>query len=143
MGALVTTSLVCLVLNRSHQGDSEQNGSPSSAIFYPVTVVRVLDFSLCYYSSDTAPYLATYITIPRQILGVVLLILAATKTLKQSIDMYKATKHWESNKYMTLLARDGILYFFLYVFFFFRPSLSSNPAQPPAYLLSVAHTHKS
>ena len=102
-------------------GRFRTNGSPSSAIFHPVTVLRVLDFSFCYYSGDTAPYLAIYVTIPRQILGVVLFILPVTQALRESIHMYKATKHWQPNKYMALLARDGILDFFLYVSTFFHP----------------------
>ena len=29
--------------------------------------------------------------------------------------MYKATKEWQPNRYMQLFARDGILYFLVYV----------------------------
>ena len=50
-----------------------------------------------------------------------LLILALVRTVKGSVGMYKATKQWQPNRYMKLLAKDGILYFFVYVDFFFYP----------------------
>lgn len=64
-----------------------------------------------------------------------LLILALIQTLKQSWDMYKATKKWQPNRYIKLLMRDGIIYFVLYVallFYHFSspcmfPPLSSSP----------------
>ncbi|KAH0838862.1 hypothetical protein J3R83DRAFT_7276 [Lanmaoa asiatica] len=91
----------------------------SSDTHFSVTVVQVLDFSFCNYMINTTPYLTIYATISRHILGALLLILAVTQTLRQSIDMYKATKHWQPNKYMALLVREGILYFVLYVFHLF------------------------
>lgn len=63
--------------------------------------------------------LLTYATIPRFVLSGVLLILAVTQTVKQSIGMYKATKQWLPNKYMQQLTSDGILYFLVYVCFSF------------------------
>ena len=119
------------VLHRSHEDDFEQT-IPHPLLL--VIVARVLDFSFCYYSGDMTPYLAIYyVAIPRQILGVVLFILAVTQALRQSINMYKATKHWQPNKYMALLVRDGILDFFLYVsLLFFYHSPSSILAPPPS-----------
>ena len=52
-----------------------------------------------------------------------LLILALIQTLKQSIDMYKATKQWQPNRYMKLLIKDGIIYYVLYVISFFYHSV--------------------
>ena len=53
--------------------------------------------------------------LPGFLFSVLLLILALVQTLKQSIDMYKATKQWQPNRYMELLVKDGIIYFVLYV----------------------------
>ncbi|KAF8545892.1 hypothetical protein OG21DRAFT_1317302 [Imleria badia] len=52
-----------------------------------------------------------YDGILRLVLSVALLILAVIQTMKQSVDMYNATKQWQLNQYMQQLMRDGILYF--------------------------------
>ena len=52
----------------------------------------------------------------RLVLGAMLLILAVTSTLQESVMMYKATKKWQPNHYMQLFVRDGIVYFLAYVF---------------------------
>ena len=59
------------------------------------------------------------ISIPRFVLGVALLVLAVVPTLQQSVEVYRATKAWQSNKNMQKLTRDGILYFLVYVATFF------------------------
>jgi len=41
----------------------------------------------------------------------VLVILAVSQALKQSFEMYKATKQWQPNRYMQKMMGDGILYF--------------------------------
>lgn len=66
--------------------------------------------------------------IPRFILGAILLVLAVTQTLKQSIHMYKAKKAWQLNRYIERLVKDGILYFLLYVSV--SPSLFSICCHP-------------
>lgn len=63
-----------------------------------------------------------YQVIPRFTLGAMLLILAVTQTLKQSVTMYKATKQWQLNRYMEQFMKDGVLYFLVYVSV--SPSLS-------------------
>jgi small neutral amino acid transporter SnatA (MarC family) len=65
---------------------------------------------------------------PNFILGVALLILAVMQTMKQSYFMYKATKHWQPNKYMKLLVRDGIVYFLVCVFLLLFPH-SRDPTE--------------
>jgi hypothetical protein len=75
-----------------------------------VTVVQVLNFRYCSYSSTTTPS-ATYRGIPRFVLGTALLILAVIPTFKQSIEMYKLTKRWQTNRSMELLLREGAVYF--------------------------------
>ena len=83
---------------------------------HPVTIIQVMDFFSCNAGWSNVPFmLKVYQVIPRFILGAMLLILAVTQTLKQSVNMYKATKKWELNRYMERLVKDGILYFLVYV----------------------------
>jgi hypothetical protein len=56
-----------------------------------------------------------YASIPRFILGVTVFILALIPALKDAVGMYRATKQWQSNKYLKQLMRDGIFYFLMYV----------------------------
>lgn len=75
---------------------------------------------------------AVYVSTPRFVLSALLLILALGRTLGQTIEMYKATKQWQPNRYLKLFLTDGILYFILYVFlirrrcFHFRIHVGSN-----------------
>ena len=83
----------------------------------PVTAPQVLNLSICLASQYNAPQLIyLYDGIPRLTLSAMLLILAGGQTIKQSVDMYKATKQWQPNRYMQQLTQDGILYFLMYVF---------------------------
>ncbi|KAF8452911.1 hypothetical protein L210DRAFT_3499738 [Boletus edulis BED1] len=52
-----------------------------------------------------------YLVIPRLVLSAALVIFAVSQTLKQSFEIYKATKQWQPNRYMQKLVGDGILYF--------------------------------
>lgn len=84
--------------------------------FSPVTIVQVMDVSICNSSwNNSRLVIPVYNGIPRFLLGATLLMLAVTQTLKQSISMYRATKQWQPNRYMERLAKDGILYFLVYV----------------------------
>ena len=35
--------------------------------------------------------------------------------MKESVEMYEATKQWQPNRYMQQFVRDGIIYFLMYV----------------------------
>ena len=88
---------------------------PLITFFSLVTIVQVVNFTFC---NDSPPVtLLGYLgdAVPRFILSITLLILAVIQTLKHSVEMYRATKQWQPNRYMQLLVRDGILYFLLYV----------------------------
>ena len=84
--------------------------------FPPVTILHIMDLSLCDASMPVIPGISA--TIPWLVLDAMLFILAITQTLMQSVNMYKATKQWQPNWYMKWLARDGILYFLVYVLAF-------------------------
>jgi hypothetical protein len=84
--------------------------------FSPVTVVQVIDAAFCNISLINAPVQLLWCIIAlRLVLGVILLILAVTSNLKESVMMYKATKKWQPNHYMQLFVKDGVLYFVVYV----------------------------
>ena len=79
--------------------------------------MQIVNVSFCTGVASNIPLL-TYIcdVVPRFVLSASLLSLAVIKTLKQSIQMYKATKQWQPNKYMQQLVNDGVFYFLVYVF---------------------------
>ncbi|KAF8439990.1 hypothetical protein L210DRAFT_2194096 [Boletus edulis BED1] len=85
----------------------------NTSSYLSVTVGQILDFSFCNYSVLSNPgMLDVYSsTGSRLALGAILLVLAVTPILKQSIEMYKATKRWQPNRYLQLLVKDGIIYF--------------------------------
>ncbi|KAF8122318.1 hypothetical protein EV363DRAFT_1555387 [Boletus edulis] len=84
-----------------------------------VTVVGVFDTSFCNVSYVDGPptpglYIALVI-LPGLLLAATLLVFAVFQTVKQSVELYKATKQWQPNRYVQQLVSDGILYFALYV----------------------------
>ncbi|KAI9459277.1 hypothetical protein HD554DRAFT_2137443 [Boletus coccyginus] len=83
-----------------------------------VTTFQVLDTSVCKASFSNVPsQVQAYAIISRLPLSVTLLILALLPTLKPLIEMYKATKQWQLNKYSKQLVRDGILYFLVFTLY--------------------------
>ena len=80
------------------------------------SLLQVLDFTLCNGTFGGVPdRLGLYAALPRFALSGMLLVLAVTRTLKQLVDMYGATKQWQPNRYISQFARDGIYYFIVYV----------------------------
>ena len=105
-------------------------------LFSPVSIVQVVDFYICNSSTDQSTALIHFYTsIPRFILGVILFILALIPALNDAIGMYKATRQWQSNKYLQQLMRDGIFYFFMYVSLF--PLSVSLPYIPSYFRVST------
>ncbi|KAG6380460.1 hypothetical protein JVT61DRAFT_8603 [Boletus reticuloceps] len=81
-----------------------------------VTLTQVSDLSFCDISyMNTPATVQVYRSAPRLVLSAALVILAVSQTLKQSFEMYKATKQWQPNRYMRKLVGDGILYFIVNV----------------------------
>lgn len=85
-------------------------------MFSLVAVVQVLNHRYCNYTPRTT-LSPTYRALPRFILGAMLLILTAIPALKQSVDMYKLTRCWQTNWIMKLLLREGAVYLVVYVSF--------------------------
>ena len=48
-------------------------------------------------------------------LGALMCLLLAIQFIRESLQMYGATKRFRLNRYMNLLAREGVVYFFTYV----------------------------
>ena len=57
----------------------------------------------------------TTVTISQFILSITLFILVVAQFLRGAFQMYRATRKWEFNRYVSLLVRDGLLYFLVYV----------------------------
>ena len=65
-------------------------------------------------------------------------IFAITQFVRQLLETYRVTKQWQLNRYMTLLVRQGVLYFFAYVLISSSPlsfSLPSELAKSPTELI--------
>jgi len=76
------------------------------------TVSQVLDYKFCTYASTAVGAPADrWRTLPRFCLGAALLVLAVIPTLRYSLEMYKVTKTWQSNRPIKLLVREGAVYF--------------------------------
>ena len=48
-------------------------------------------------------------------LGALMCLLVAIQFVRQSLQMYRVTKRFELNRYMSLLTREGMFYFLAYV----------------------------
>ena len=119
---------------------SHLTGPSFLLLISPVTIVQVLDFSFCDGLSTVPTPLLLGISIPRFVLGVALLVLAVIPTLKQSVEIYRATKAWQSNKNMRGLTRDGILYFLVYVATFFSSNcMDTNRPQTDRNVIYNTH----
>jgi hypothetical protein len=78
-----------------------------------VVTVQILDFSIC-----TVPYSLwpawVYVAFILQIThGVTTCILVTIEFVRQSLQMYQVTKQWQLNRYMSLLVKQAVLYFFV------------------------------
>ncbi|KAF8554013.1 hypothetical protein OG21DRAFT_1497329 [Imleria badia] len=87
---------------------------------------QILDFSYCIVS-PTPRLWTTVITVPSlQIThSAAVCMLAIVQFVRQSLQIYYATKQWQLNRYMSLLVQQGILYFLAYVPVSFCPSVHS------------------
>ncbi|KAF8428904.1 hypothetical protein L210DRAFT_3563668 [Boletus edulis BED1] len=74
-----------------------------------VTVVRVFDISFCNVSFVNGPptrgFFIAVVVLPGLLLAATLFIFAVFQTVKQSVELYKATKQWQPNRYVQQLER--------------------------------------
>jgi len=102
----------------------------SSPVYFVATTVQILNVTICggSFIPSVPVLLGVYNAIPRFLISAVLLILAVSRTLKQSVDMYKATKQWQLNQYVNLFVRDGIFYFIINTVYNVIVTVTATPA---------------
>ena len=89
-----------------------------------VITAQVLDAAVCDVTYTSTSRFGSYAFIPRFILAALMFVLALAQFTMQSLQAYRMTKQWLPNRYISLLVREGVLYFLAYVpqAFFFRPA---------------------
>ncbi|KAF8130139.1 hypothetical protein EV363DRAFT_1262895 [Boletus edulis] len=80
-----------------------------------VTISQLINFSVCDgYFTNTVQVANELSAILQFALSGTILTLTIARTLKQSLELYKATKQWKPNKYIQQLLKDAVLYFLVY-----------------------------
>ena len=100
---------------------------------HKATTVQILHISFCELE-PTMPIWTQVATIVQMTHGVAICVLALVQFVKQSLQMYRATKQWQLNRYMNFLVSQGILYFLVYVPISFPPHIPL-PKQSPTQLM--------
>jgi len=95
-----------------------------------VAISKVLDYSVCTEVYAAIGSYFKYMVIYPMLFDFLLLILALIPTVKESTAMYKATKRWQLNQYMSLIVKEGVLYVLL--------NLLNNIANAMAYADEVS-----
>ena len=84
------------------------------SVDYIAIVVQVLDFSLCV--MQYSPFVLGLLVDSAQIaLGALMCLLVVIQFIRESLQMYKATKRLQLSRYTKLLVREGMIYFLTYV----------------------------
>jgi len=82
-----------------------------------VETIQILDTSFCsfqLYSPSVDVWAQGLVaTIPQMVHGALLCTLVIIHFVKQSIQMYRVSLRWELNKYVNLMVKQGIIYFFV------------------------------
>ena len=110
---------------------------PSSPLICSLAAntIQLLDLSFCVYQSNILIW--TKVSAILQITpSGTLCILAIIQFMRQSFQMYQVTKHWQLNRYMRLMTKQGILYFFACVCIppsVFSAVLRVKPHRPDEY----------
>lgn len=79
-----------------------------------VIIDQVLDFRFCVIQPGLAMWLEMA-QIVQITLGATMCLLVAVQFIRESLQIYKVTKRFQVNRYMNLLAREGMIYFLAYV----------------------------
>jgi len=103
---LYITEVVILVVGASIYSDPK---------YVQVTIVRLLGITVCNPVPNTETW-NTATAIVQFIHGTVLSFLVVAKFVRDSLRTYQATRKWQFNKYISLLVRDGFLYFLVTLF---------------------------
>ncbi|KAF8838714.1 hypothetical protein BDN67DRAFT_971104 [Paxillus ammoniavirescens] len=82
--------------------------------YMTMSILEVVDVKVCALTCKTCnavSLLPNYTYISRLVLDTLLCFLAVTQYVRQLLQMHKAVKKWQSNRYMELLVQQSILYF--------------------------------
>jgi len=83
-----------------------------TTIYKPQIDVSVLfDATICTASYNVPTSIGVYFLIPKVVLSVVLCGFAVIRLVRESLQMHRAIKKWQSNQYLELLVRESVLYF--------------------------------
>lgn len=82
-----------------------------------IGTAQVLEFSFCALQ-DSSPIWPEAMDAIQLTLGVLMCLLIAYQFIRQSLQMYRATRRFQPSRYMSLLTREGMLYFLAYVYIF-------------------------
>jgi len=88
--------------------------------YLTMDVVQLLDMSFCeptYSYPSTKTGLGLYKVIPRLGLAGLLLLLVVSRVGWDVYQGYRATRRWRVNRYLNLLAKEGILYFVVHIMY--------------------------
>ena len=75
----------------------------------------MLDYSVCESQIVVPLSVILFQAAAQAILGALMCLLAVIRFVRESLQMYRVTKRFEISRYLSLLTRDGILYFLAYV----------------------------
>lgn len=78
-------------------------------------IIQTFNSSVCIVE-PSSPISTKPGTILRIINGTAIFVFAIVQFVRQSLLMYRVTKQWQINRYMNILVKQGILYFFVYVY---------------------------
>ena len=81
---------------------------------YIAVTAQVLDISVCLQQYGS-PIWAEAIDAVQITLGTLMCLLVDIQFIREALQMYKATKHFQLNRYMNLLVREVIVYLLAYV----------------------------
>ena len=81
-----------------------------------ISITQVLDYSVCELQITVVPLSVVLLQATTQIiLGTLMCFLAVIRFIRESLQMYRVTKRFKISRYLSLLARDGMVYFHAYV----------------------------
>ncbi|KAF8126814.1 hypothetical protein EV363DRAFT_1418714 [Boletus edulis] len=102
-------------------------GIDSNPNYLTVSILQLFDITICNFVVLNTQVWINASTVFQFILGAVLCILVAAKSMRHSLQIQPGMQHWKMNRYMSLLFRDGLAYFLV------------ERAQQPATISTLFH----
>lgn len=81
-----------------------------SVIIHIAVATQVLDFSYCVPQSGAIVWFEIA-DVLQMTLGLSMCLLVAIRFIEESLRMYNATRQFQLNRYISLLVREGMIYF--------------------------------